>query len=69
MPEFTDEQIERGIHHALMGQDIEVIPGLIALLALQNPKRADEIRTTILLGLAIASRTNEGGEGDPMVQG
>ncbi|WP_341945669.1 hypothetical protein [Microbacterium sp. LWH11-1.2] len=59
MSEFTDAQIERGIHLALEKQDINAIPGLIRLLALQNPSRADMVRQTILYGLDIAARKGE----------
>lgn len=54
-PTYTDEQIERGIHLALEKQDVEAVPSLIALLALQNPHKADQIRQTILKGLRIAA--------------
>jgi len=56
MPEFTDAQIEQGIHRALAKQDIHAVPGLIALLALQNPHRAEEVRQTILFGLSLAAK-------------
>lgn len=59
MPEFTDDQIERGVHLALEKQDIKAIPGLIALLALQNPRRADMVRQTILYGLDLAAKKGE----------
>lgn len=59
MSEFTDAQIERGIHLALEKQDIHAIPALITLLAMQNPRRADMIRQTILYGLDIASKKEE----------
>lgn len=56
MSEFTDEQIERGIRLALQKQNVEAIPGLITLLAIQNPHRADVVRQTILYGLDIATK-------------
>lgn len=59
MPEFTDDQIERGIRLALGKQDIKAVPGLIALLAIQNPRRADMVRQTILYGLDLAARKGE----------
>jgi hypothetical protein len=52
--EFSDEQIESAIGEALAEQNVNVIPGLIAVLALQNPERAEHIRQTILLGLNVA---------------
>lgn len=57
MPEFSDAQIESAITSALAKQDINAVPGLITLLALQNPHRADMIRQTILYGLSIAANT------------
>lgn len=54
--EFTPAQIEAGIHSALAKQDIDAVPGLIALLALQDPHRADMIRQTILYGLSVATK-------------
>jgi hypothetical protein len=54
---YTDAQIEKGIHDALQAQNVEAVASLIALLALQNPHRADAIRRTILHGLSIAQST------------
>ena len=54
-PQYTDEQIETAIRLALTKQAVEAIPGLITLLALQNPKRAEQVRQTILSGLLIAA--------------
>ena len=62
MSTYTDEQIESGILRALKAQDINAIPGMIALLALQNPARAEAVRQTILLGLSIASKNGDDGE-------
>lgn len=56
MPErYTDAQIESAIESALAKQNVAVIPGLIAVLAMQNPERADVVRRTILLGLSVAT--------------
>lgn len=52
---YTDEQIEQGIHKALQAQNVQAVAGLIALLALQNPQRADQLRQTILYGLSLAT--------------
>ncbi len=57
--EFTDEQIEQGIASALAEQNIAVVPSLIALLAAQNPERAELVRQTILLGLSLATNGAE----------
>jgi hypothetical protein len=52
--EFSVEDIEKGIHHALRAQDVQAIPGLLKLMALQDPERAEELRQTMLLGVTIA---------------
>lgn len=54
--EYTDDQIVTAIESALRKRDVEAIPGLIALLALQNPDRAETIRQTILFGLSLATK-------------
>jgi hypothetical protein len=59
MSAYTDDQIVTGIEKALGKQDVNAIPGLIALLALQNPERAESIRQTILLGLSIAAKAGQ----------
>jgi hypothetical protein len=61
-PTYTDAQIEKGIGLALERQDVNAVPGLIALLALQNPHRAEQIRETILFGLKIAADVNASGQ-------
>jgi hypothetical protein len=53
-PEYSEDQIVSGIESALRKHDVHAIPGLIALLALQNPRRAE----TILFGLRIAAKEN-----------
>lgn len=57
-PEYTDEQIEEAIALALHKQDVKAVPGLLALLALQNPERADYLRNLMLFGLSVAAREN-----------
>ena len=52
---YTDDQIQAAITKALKAQDVKAIPGLIALLALQNPTLAEQIRQMILMGLSIAT--------------
>lgn len=54
MPEFTDEQIVEGIRAALRAADVEAVGGLLTLLALQNPRRAEEVRKLMLAGIKIA---------------
>lgn len=38
--EFTPDQIEETIAHAVRERDFAVIPGLVKLLAVQSPERA-----------------------------
>jgi hypothetical protein len=56
-PKYTDDQIVSVITKALREQNVKAIPGLIAVLALQNPERAEGIRRVILVGLDIAAST------------
>lgn len=55
MSEFTDEQVEQAVHVALKEHDVKVIPGLLHILAAQNPQRAQEILDEITLGLDVAA--------------
>jgi len=60
-PKYTDEQIEAGVLEALVERNFEAVGGLIAMLALQNPRRADDVRRTILYGLKVGLKLTEGG--------
>lgn len=53
--EYTDAEIQRAILVAVSRNDMQVVPGLITLLALQNPSRAETVRQTMLLGLELTS--------------
>jgi hypothetical protein len=53
-PEFTAAQIEAGIVEALAQGDLEVVPGMIKLLAAQDPHRARLVMDTIERGLGLA---------------
>lgn len=55
MSTYTDAQIEDAITAALREHDVEAVAGLIAVLALQNPNRAEEIRQTLLAGARLAA--------------
>jgi hypothetical protein len=55
MPEFTDEQILTTIGSALRKRDIEAIPGLLAVLTVQNPRLAETVRDGILIAAKAAS--------------
>ncbi|MFD5089378.1 hypothetical protein ACFWMR_02165 [Amycolatopsis thailandensis] len=53
-PEFTADQIVDGIHCALADGEVAVVPGLLKLLAVQDPGRAEHLLNTIEAGLALA---------------
>lgn len=42
-PQFTSDQIVAGIVHAIRNLDFGVVPGLVKLLAVQDPQRAQEV--------------------------
>jgi len=52
--EFTSDQITETIATAIRERDFEVVPGLVRLLALQDPNRAQEVLDTIQAGQIIA---------------
>jgi len=54
--EFTPDQIEDTIGTALRAGDVDVVPSLVALLALQDADRAQAVLDTINTGLILASR-------------
>jgi hypothetical protein len=41
--EFTPDQIEHGIARAVQDREFDVIPGLVKLLAVQAPDRAQRV--------------------------
>lgn len=53
--EFTSDQITESIANAIRDRDLEVVPGLIRLLALQDPGRAQLILDTVELARIIAA--------------
>lgn len=52
--EFTSDQITETIAIAIRDREFEVVPGLIRLLALQDPGRAQLILDTVDLARVIA---------------
>lgn len=52
--EFTSDQITETIANAIRDRDLEVVPGLIRLLAIQDPGRAQEVLDTIQAAQIIA---------------
>lgn len=59
MPEFTDAQIVESIHAALREGKVEVVGSLIAVLAVQNPRRAERIRDSLLAASRIAASSSQ----------
>lgn len=49
MSEFTAEQITAGIAKAIKARDFEAVPGLIRLLALQDPDAAQSVLDAVEL--------------------
>jgi hypothetical protein len=52
--EFTSDQITETIAHAIRERDFEVVPGLIRLLAVQDPGRAQDVLDTVEVARTIA---------------
>lgn len=52
--EFTSDQITETIATAIRERDLDVVPGLIRLLALQDPGRAQEVLDTFEAAQVIA---------------
>lgn len=52
--EFTSDQISETIATAIRDRDLHVVPGLIRLLALQDPGRAQEVLDTVELARVLA---------------
>lgn len=52
--EYTPDQITETIANAIRDREFDVVPGLIRLLALQDPGRAQEVLDTIQAGQIIA---------------
>lgn len=60
MIEYTADEIESAINAALKEQRVDVIPSLIAVLAVRDPARAERVRLLILAGLRIAGDLDGG---------
>lgn len=54
LSKLTADQLEVGVHKALQLHDVQAVHGLLLLMALKDPYRADRIRTELLTALAIA---------------
>lgn len=57
---YTPAEIEEGIHRALSEGAVAVVPGLLRLLALQSPRRAEVLLETIERGLAMGKAADGG---------
>jgi hypothetical protein len=57
MSEFTDDQILTAIGDALRESNIAVVPGLIRLLALQNPDAAQTVMDAIVVRRCLEEAT------------
>jgi hypothetical protein len=51
--EFTDDQIVDGIVAAIADRRFDVVEGLVALLAVQNPTRAADVVAGVRAGVAL----------------
>lgn len=52
--QFTADEIVDTIHHALEQREIRAIDGLMKLLAVRDPRRAEELMDTLKVGLLMA---------------
>lgn len=52
--EYTAAQYTEAIRRALAKGNVEAVRGLLILMAHEHPREAEELRQTILLGIAIA---------------
>lgn len=59
--QFTSDEIVDTIHHALEQREIHAIEGLLKLLAVRDPRRAEELMDTLKVGLFLAG-LNDGKE-------
>lgn len=51
--EFTPDQIVDGITHAIREREFDVVPSLIKLLAVQDPRRAQAVLNSIEVGIEL----------------
>lgn len=57
--EFSDEQILETVADAIANRDLEVVPGLLTVLALQNPALAQRTLDAIKAALAVAGEGHQ----------
>jgi hypothetical protein len=56
---WTADELEVGMWAALRAHDVEAVYGLLMLLALRDPYRADELRRTFKAALRVAKSCDE----------
>lgn len=57
--QFTADEIVEAIEHALQQREIRAIEGLMKLLAVRDPRRAEEVMDTLKVGLFMAGYKEE----------
>lgn len=51
---LTADQLEVGIHNALKARNVQAVHDFLLLMAVKDPRRADLIRSTLLVGIELA---------------
>lgn len=51
---LTADQLEAGIHNALAARNVQAAHDFLLLMAVKDPRRAEMIRMTLLVGIEIA---------------
>lgn len=51
---LTVDQLEAGIHNALAAHNVQAVHDFLLLMAVKDPRRADLIRSTLLVGIELA---------------
>lgn len=57
--EFTSEQIQDTIAEAIRRRDLDVVPGLVRLLAIQDPAAAQAVLDSVELARRLTSHRPE----------
>lgn len=55
MPEYTSDQLVGGIHNAIKAGAMDAVEAFLKLLAVQDPRRAQDVMNTLKVGLLIAA--------------
>ncbi|WP_086853374.1 hypothetical protein [Amycolatopsis kentuckyensis] len=51
---LTPDQLEKCIHRALEARDVQAVEGYLLLMALKDPRRAQDLIDTLKVGLRLA---------------